>query len=47
LHNKLWASKVVEIQILGITGPWEKHHFGVAPKVNYREYYKKEGGGFP
>ncbi len=25
----------------------EKHHLGVAPMMNQREYYKGEGGGFP
>jgi hypothetical protein len=25
----------------------KKHHLGVAPKVNHREYYKRESGGFP
>jgi hypothetical protein len=36
-------------RILGLP-TWEsqeKHHLGVAPMVNYREYYKGEVGGFP
>ncbi len=24
-----------------------KTHLGVAPMVNHKEYYKREGGGFP
>jgi len=26
---------------------WEKHHLGLVPMVNHKEYYKGEGGGFP
>ncbi len=26
---------------------WEKRHLGVAHVVNYKKYYKGEGGGFP
>jgi hypothetical protein len=25
----------------------EKRHLGVTPMVNHKEYYKREGGGFP
>jgi hypothetical protein len=52
LHKKLWASKVMKVPILGISGllTWEsreKWHLSVAPMANHRKYYKGEGGGFP
>jgi hypothetical protein len=52
LHTKLWASKVVEVPILGISGlPFEslgkKWHLGVGHVAKHRVYYKGEGGGFP
>ncbi len=52
LHNKLWASKMIGVPILGIMGlstweSWEKWHLGVAPMASHRKYYKEEGGGFP
>ncbi len=36
---ELWDSR------LGVLK--KKHHLGVALRVNNREYYKREGGGFP
>jgi hypothetical protein len=52
LHEKLWASKVVRVPILGISGfplgsPGAKCHLDVAPMERCRIYYKGEGGGFP
>jgi hypothetical protein len=52
LHTKLWASKVVGIPILGISGlpsgsPRRKWHLGAGPVARHRLYYKEEGGGFP
>ncbi len=52
LQKKLWASKVVEVQIskisrLLIWKSWEKWHLGVTLMGNHKEYYKGEGGGFP
>jgi hypothetical protein len=52
LHKILWASKVVGVLISGISGlstweTWVKWHFGATPMANYREHYKREGGGLP
>jgi hypothetical protein len=59
LHKKLWASKVVEVLILGILGlrtwevgklrvlSWEKTTFGCKPHAMHKEHYKEKGGGFP
>jgi hypothetical protein len=52
LHTKLWASKVVEVLILKISGfqlgsPKTKWHLGVGHMARHREYCKGEGGGFP
>jgi hypothetical protein len=51
-HTKLWASKVVGVPILGISGlplgsPGTKWHLGAGPVARHREYYEGEGGGFP
>jgi len=52
LQKKLWASKVVEVPILRISGLQfgslrTKWHLGAGPMVRHREFYKGEGGGFP
>jgi len=52
LHVKLWASKVPRVPILGIPklqlgSPKTKWHLGAGLVTKHREYYKKEGGGFP
>jgi len=52
LHTKLWASKVMEVPILGISrfplgSPETKWHLGVSHVARHREYYKGEDGGFP
>ncbi len=51
-HKKLWAYKVAGVPIsrilrLSTWESWERWHLGVAPMANHREYYKREGGGFP
>jgi hypothetical protein len=51
-QKKLWASKVIENPILGISrlqlgSPKTKWHLGVGPMARHKEYYKEEGGGFP
>jgi hypothetical protein len=52
LHTKLWASKVIGVPILGISGfPLRslgtKWHLGDGPVARHKVYYKGEGGGFP
>jgi hypothetical protein len=52
LHAKLWASKVVRVPTLGISGlplgnPRTKWHLGAGPMAKHIVYYKGEGGGFP
>jgi hypothetical protein len=52
LHTKLWASKLVGILVVGISGlplgsPETKWHLGAGPVARHRVYYKGEGGGFP
>jgi len=52
LHTKLWAPKVTEVPILGISrlplgSPGTKWHLGVSPVARHKIYYKGEGGGFP
>jgi hypothetical protein len=52
LHTKLWASKVMGVQILGILGlslgsPETKCHLGVSSMARHKVYYKGEGGDFP
>ncbi len=52
LHTKLWAPKVVEVLIVGISGlplgsPGTKCHLGVGLEARHRVTYKGEGGGFP
>jgi hypothetical protein len=52
LHTKLWASKVVRVPILGISGlpfgsPGTKWHLGAGPVAMHKVYYKGEGDGFP
>jgi len=52
LKTKLWASKVVGVPILKISGlqikSFEtKWHLGAGPVAMLKEYYKGEGGGFP
>jgi hypothetical protein len=52
LNTKLWASKVVGVPILGISGlPFmsleKKWHLGVGHMAMHIEYHKGEGGGFP
>ncbi len=49
IHKKLWASKVAKVPIskLSIWESWGKWHLGAVLMVNHREYYKREGGGFP
>jgi hypothetical protein len=52
LHTKLWASKVIKVLILGISGlplgsPRTKWHLGFGPVAKHRVYYKGEGGGSP
>jgi hypothetical protein len=52
LHTKLWASKVMRVLILGISGlpfwnPETKWHLGAGPMARHREYYKGDGGAFP
>jgi hypothetical protein len=52
LHAKLWAFKVVGVQVVKIPGfPFgrleTKCHLDVAPVERRRVYYKEEGGGFP
>jgi hypothetical protein len=51
-HEKLWASKVTGVPILGISGLPSgslrtKWHLGAGPMAMHRLYYKEEGGGFP
>jgi hypothetical protein len=51
LHMMLWAFKVSRVPILKILRlpTWEsreKWHLDVAPMVDDKKYYKKEGGGF-
>jgi hypothetical protein len=51
-HTKLWASKVMELSILGILrfplgGHETKWHLSAGPMAKHRVYYKGEGGGFP
>jgi hypothetical protein len=52
LYIKLWASKIVKVLILRISGLklgslMSKWHLGARPVTKHREYYKGEGGGFP
>jgi hypothetical protein len=50
LHTNLWASKVVGIPILRISGlPLQrtKWHLGVGHVAMHKVYYKGEGSGFP
>ncbi len=52
LHTKLWASKVVGVPILGISGfslgsPETKWHLDAGPVARHKVYNKGEGGGFP
>ncbi len=52
LHAKLWAPKVAEVPIVGISGlpfgsPETKWHLGAGPVASHKVYYKGEGGGFP
>jgi hypothetical protein len=52
LHTKLWASKVVGVLILRISGlllgsRGTKWHLNARLMAKHREYYKEEGGGFP
>jgi hypothetical protein len=49
---KLWAPKVVRVQVVGISGlplgsPRTKSHLDVAPVERQKIYHKGEGGGFP
>jgi len=51
-HTKLWASKMVKVLILGISGlPFgtfgTKWYLGVGPVARHKEYCKGGGGGFP
>jgi hypothetical protein len=51
LQTKLWASKVVKVPILIISGlplrsPGTKRHLDVGIVERHRVYYKGEGGGF-
>jgi hypothetical protein len=51
LHTKLWASKVMGVLILGISGLsfgslGTKLHLGVGPVARHMEYYMGDGGGF-
>jgi hypothetical protein len=49
LHKKLWATKMARVPISGLTS-WEsktKWHLGATFVTKYKEYYKKERGGFP
>jgi len=50
--KELWASKVLGVQIGTVSGlllrsPEKKCHSDVASAESYREYYMREGGGFP
>ncbi len=52
LHTKLWAYKVAKVSILRISGlssgsHGTNWHLGVSPVARHKEYYKREGGGFP
>jgi hypothetical protein len=52
LHAKLWAPKIEGIPTMGILrlplrSPETKCHSDVAPVERRKEYYKREGGGFP
>ncbi len=52
MHTKLWASKVVGVPILEISGlplgsPETKWHLGVGPMAMHIVYYKGGGGDFP
>jgi hypothetical protein len=45
LHAKLWAPKVVEVRIVGISGfllrsPRTKWHLGASPVAKHKVYYK-------
>jgi len=51
LHTKLWASKVVEVPIQGISGLQlgsleTKWHLSARPVASHIKYYKGEGGDF-
>jgi len=51
-HAKLWAPKVAEVPIVGISGLSlgslrAKWHLGASPVAKHWVYYKGEGGGFP
>jgi hypothetical protein len=52
LHTKLWASKVMGIPVVGISGllfgsPKTKWHLGASPMARHKVYYKGEGDDFP
>ncbi len=52
LHAKLWATKIVRVPVVGISGlPLEslntKCHLDASPVAIRRVYYKGEGGDFP
>jgi hypothetical protein len=52
MKKKLWASKVVGVPILGISGLQvgnleTKWHLGDGPVAKHKKYYKEEGGDFP
>jgi len=52
LHKKLWVFKMARILIPKILAfpTWEcqeKWHLGPTPMVSHKEYYKREGDGFP
>jgi hypothetical protein len=52
LLAKLWGSKVPRVPQGGISGlpadsPGKKSHLDVVSAERCREYYKREGGGFP
>jgi hypothetical protein len=52
LHAKLWASKVIGVPIVGISGlslgsPGTKWHLGAGLVDKHKVYYKGKGDGFP
>jgi hypothetical protein len=52
LHVKLWAPKVMEVLVAGISrlsfgSPETKCHLDVGLVERHKVYYKGEGGGFP
>jgi hypothetical protein len=52
LHTRVWASQVIGVPTLGISGlplgsPETKCHLDAGPVARHIVYYKGEGGGFP